>query len=166
MAAPAITPPTISRDDLASPWQRLGAGLIDGVLLVIPFTVVLFAFFVDFGLMATDAEPTFDVPVWYWPLATLIGALYHVVPEALWGQTLGKHLVKIRVCSGRDLGRPGWARAAKRWIVFVVVGFVPYVGNLLSIVIVLPIIWDKARQGLHDKFADTLVLRNDSVPWA
>ncbi len=75
-------------------------------------------------------------------------------------------MVGIRVCSGRDLGRPGWLRAFKRWVLYPVAGYVPFVGSVLTALIPLPLLWTHNRQGLHDKFADTLVLRNDSVPWA
>ena len=46
------------------------------------------------------------------------------------------------------------------------VGIAPLVGGVLTALIPLPLIWTDNRQGLHDTFADTLVLRDGSAPWA
>ena len=150
------TPVTISTDDLATPWQRLGAVFIDGLLLLIPWVV----------LIAGPDYYSGRSSLWVDVAATVLVAAYHVVGTALWGQTVGKKVARIRVCSGRNLGRPGWVRAIKRWGVYVVVGYVPVVGGLLTVLIPLPLLWTASRQGLHDMFADTLVLRDEAVPWA
>lgn len=158
MQSPA--PITITQDDLATPWQRLGAAMVDGLLLGFPWGFLLVVLFFD------SNSSQIDVPLWFTVLTTVLFAGYHVAGTALWGQTVGKHLAKIRVCSGRDLDRPGWIRAFKRWGIFVLIGFVPFVGGLLTLLIPLPLVWTTSRQGLHDKFADTLVLADRSVPWA
>ncbi len=49
---------------------------------------------------------------------------------------------------------------------FLVVGHMPLVGGVLTALIPLPLIWTDNRHGLHDKFADTLFLRDEPVPWA
>jgi uncharacterized RDD family membrane protein YckC len=143
----------IPNDDLATPWQRLGAATVDGLLFVIPFGLLTVLYFDD-------------GPLWFRIGVPVLVAAYQIVGTALWGQTVGKCLVRIRVCSGQDLGRPGWLRATKRWGVVVAVGYVPVVGGLLSPLIVLPLLWTTNRQGLHDMFADTLVLTEEAAPWA
>jgi uncharacterized RDD family membrane protein YckC len=148
---------TITRDDLATPWQRLGAAFVDGLLLGLPFGFLLVVLFFDSG------SSELDVPLWFTIWSTVVFAGYHVVGTALWGQTVGKHLAGIRVCSRRDLGPPGWLRAGKRWGLYVAAGLVPVVGGLLSMVIPLPLLWTTNRQGLHDMFADTLVVRTDAI---
>ena len=164
MAFDPAAPVTITQDDLASPGQRLGAATIDALLLGAPWMVATFVLFWE----GVDAEnvPVLDVPLWFTVLTTVVSAAYEVVGTARWGQTVGKHLVRIRVCSGRDLGRPGWLRAVKRWVPYLVVGYVPLVGSGLAVLIPLPLIWTHNRQGLHDKLADTLVLRDGAVPWS
>ncbi len=157
-------PVTITQDDLASPGQRLAAAIGDGLLLGVPSVVVTFVLWWE-GVDA-DGTPLWDVPLWFSVMTGVLFAGYEVVGTAVWGQTIGKHVLRIRVCSGRDLGRPGWIRAFKRWLLYVVVGFVPLVGGVLTMLVPLPLVWTHNRQGLHDKFADTLVLRDESVPWA
>ena len=154
---------TITQDDRATPWQRLGAFLVD-CLVAAPFLVLTGFLFYDRDPLTGDVS--FASPWWFGVLSTALVIAYQVVGTALWGQTVGKHVAGIRVCSGRDLARPGWVRAIKRWLPFFAVSYVPWVGGLLTLLIPLPLTWTESRQGLHDRFADTLVLQIRSVPWA
>lgn len=149
---------TITTDALASPGQPLGAVVVDGLLFGVPFGILTAVFYSD--------DPAFPIPRRFTLLYGGLSAAYETVGTAVWGQTVGKHVVGIRVCSGRDLDRPEWLRAVKRWLPFLLLGYVPLVGGVLTALIPLPLIWTDNRQGLHDKFADTLVLRDESVPWA
>ncbi|MGH7506876.1 MAG: RDD family protein, partial [Longimicrobiales bacterium] len=80
------------------------------------------------------------------------GALYFTSFLALWrGQTPGKWLMGVRVI--RLDGQPiGWWRAFER--------FGGYAASLSTGLLgFLQILWDRNRQGLHDKAADTVVVR-------
>ncbi|MCA1708335.1 MAG: RDD family protein, partial [Actinobacteria bacterium] len=90
--APPGGPPMISRDDLASPWRRIGATLLDGLIWSIPLAI---GFFLAFESDPETGGIELTYPIWWWTVAYLFGFLYGVVPVALWGQTLGKHLVKV-----------------------------------------------------------------------
>ncbi|MDQ6727613.1 MAG: RDD family protein [Actinomycetota bacterium] len=148
--------PVIARDDLASPGQRLAAAFIDGLVLFVPMVVVL-ALTWD-----ANADPNRTVASLRWPLVAvgLLTAVYQVVGVALWGKTVGKLLVHIRICSADDLGRPGWVRALIRWGIFWIVGWIPFLGGLASIAFILPLLWTLKRQGVHDMAAGTLVVRD------
>lgn len=165
LQTPIEGPPTITPDDLASPWRRIGADLIDGLIWGVPLALITFFAVVN---RTTDAagRMKFHFPFWWTPVALLFGILYQVVPIALWGQTLGKHLTKVRVVSAQDLTKPGWWRAIRRWGIYVLVGLIPIVGgvlNMLLLVIGLVLLWtDNRRQTIHDKVADTIVV-NDGV---
>ncbi len=148
--------PTITRDDLASPWRRLGAALIDGILLSIPIGIIFAStWHID---PATDRLVTSGR--WSLVVVGLLTAVYQVVGVAVWGRTVGKLVTGIRVVSAKDLSRPGWVRALIRWGIFWVVGWIPFVGGLLSLVFLLPLLWTMKRQGVHDMAADTLVVAN------
>ncbi len=152
-------PTRVPREALASPWQRLGAFLLDIAVVGLAYAAVLL-----FSLDREDLKrlvPSDDHP-WDW-FVSLAWYAYLVVPTALWGGTLGQYAVGIRVCSRRDLGRPGWIRSLKRYGIFYVVGSIPFVGGLLSLFIPLPLFWTTDRQGLHDLFADTVVIRDGSA---
>jgi hypothetical protein len=80
------------------------------------------------------------------------GALYFTAFLALWkGQTPGKRLVHVRVI--RLDGRPlGWWFAFER--------FGGYAASLSTGLLgFLQILWDRNRQGLHDKAVETVVIR-------
>lgn len=155
---------TYDRADLASPWQRLGAVIIDGLILGIPLMIVMIAWLAN-DTDFTESGAIGTLPPWFY-LFAFFGAIYQVVGIALWGQTLGKHILGIRVTAVEDLSRPGWLKSLIRWGVFALVGWIPYVGWLISLAIILPLIWTLKHQGLHDKAAGTIVLRNAAVPWA
>ncbi len=77
---------------------------------------------------------------------------YYIVPTALWGQTLGKWFVGIKVV-GPTGKAPGWGRAFIRRIIASIAD------SAFPMGIIDPIwlIWDPNRQALHDKAAGTVV---------
>jgi uncharacterized RDD family membrane protein YckC len=83
-------------------WQRLAAALIDFVLtgLVV----------VSLGKLCATSKPLADV--FLVPL-TLFAFVYYSVGHALYGRTVGKHLLKIRVVR-LDGTRIGWNEAVRR----------------------------------------------------
>lgn len=95
------------------------------------------------------------------------GAVYEIAFVALWGQTLGKRLLAVKVV-GLDTPLPGWGRSAVRWIV---VGGVPFLfGNWGTagasaisagwfLLIVVSVLVPSDGRGLHDRAARTVVVR-------
>jgi uncharacterized RDD family membrane protein YckC len=99
-------------------------------------------------------------------LLTLLAAIYTIALIATRGQTLGEMAVNLRVIERTDGGVPGWEVAARRWLLPGLCGIVFMLsapgGNaaaLLVLVDYLWALWDPNRQCLHDKLADTLVVR-------
>ncbi len=116
-------------------WPRLGAALIDGIILLV---VAIILAVITAGL-SVYAQ---------W----LIDILYYVLLTGLRGQTLGKQLLGIRVVN-RNGEVPGIGRAILREVI----------GKFVStIVLLLGYIWvlfDRRKQGWHDKIAGTYVIR-------
>ena len=133
--------------DLAGWWIRVGAYLIDSVLLTIGFLIV-----VGIGFAIHDALGV---------ILALAGLL--VVLLGYWvyleggetGQTLGKRAVGIRVRSEHG-GVAGYGKAFARNIVARVIGLFPIIG----LVDVLWPLWDNRKQCLHDKAGGTIVVRD------
>ncbi len=161
------TAPTISVDDLAAPWRRIVALLVDGLIMGFPI-----GFIIGIWLATTQPESTEDVSI---PAAFLLlnlaAVVYQVVGVALWGQTLGKKMLGIRVVSAQDLSQPGWWRAIRRWGLYFVIGLIPIVGGIVACMI-LPLVGlvmlfvDQRRQAPHDKVADTIVVNDGVHRWA
>ena len=78
--------------------RRFGAGLVSWVI---------------FGVAAAALGDV--VPLISYPICVL---LLQVVPTAIWGRTLGQFATGLRVVRVDGGGKPGWIRAAVRFVVF------------------------------------------------
>ena len=162
---------------LASPGARLGAWLIDGMALALfwfPF-IILLPFYLDFsededlGLGWGDLWQTFAGPLWpsssgdwyFFLVFQLVAWVYLVAFIATKGQTLGKMAAGIQVVSTEDGSIPGFRRALRRWAIPGLLGLIPYVGLPLSYLCYLSLTWRRDRQGWHDSYAGTVVVRVD-----
>ena len=153
--------------ELASPGARLGARIIDVVIMVVVAIVLFFVAFASaFGLNSDDStisdEEAAAAVGGFIVMAlafTVIGVLYEVTMIALKGQTLGKMATSIKVIRADNGLLPGWGKSIGRWIIPAALGFIPFVGWLLSLLVYISLTWDRARQGWHDKAAATLVVK-------
>ena len=160
-------------------WRRTGGYLIDGCLLGIVFgivavVVVLNAFH---GCWVQD-EP--GAPVRYVcsqsslttfgvVLLLVLGTVaffYFGVLVANWGHTLGQAAVGVRVVCRENIGAHlPLGRAILRSVVFwggYIFSIIPGVGALWGLFVLLAflfVIWDREKQGLHDKLGNALVIR-------
>jgi uncharacterized RDD family membrane protein YckC len=98
-------------------------------------------------------------------VGAVIGHAYALVATALWGQTLGKRVLGIRVVRSDTFDLPGWNRAAIRTLGLVPLGMLPY-GGVLTTVGEGSFLFTRTRQGLHDVFAGTIVVDDrEWRPW-
>lgn len=135
------------------PWPRLGARIVDGLVLLIPN--LLIGAVVSDGSGGGPAGIGGDGDIAYLILTTLLGFAYAVWLEASRGQTVGKMAVGIKVI-GPDGRVPATDVALRRnaWLLF---GLVPIIGGILSFVaavaIGVTIANDPFKRGTHDNFA-------------
>jgi len=112
-------------------WMRLGAYIIDAILLAIVI-----------GILRA---------IHLGGLGSLVDIVYFVGFWSTTGQTLGMLALRIKVV--REDGRPlTLATGILRYIGFVISVIVIFIGLLW-------VIWDPKKQGWHDKIAHTLVVR-------
>ncbi|GAA4224799.1 hypothetical protein GCM10022254_05080 [Actinomadura meridiana] len=187
---PAYVPPVQpypglgdQRVTLAGRWARLGAGLLDGLLLaIVTAPSVLFAVrwdklkdSIDSGEPISDPMDMYNIPrlmVGY-VIAFLLGFVYYTVLQAKWGQTLGKKAAGIRLVSADGHTAVTWRQVIGRQAFVYAVTLVTSVANLLApalgvlgligLLDVAWILWDKKRQAVHDKVAGTVVVK--ATPW-
>lgn len=139
-------PPT-----LAGIGSRVAARLLDALLLVAVGAALVFLFGdIRWG------EP-FDVPGWVRAANLLLSVGYEVVLIALTGQTLGKRLLGIRAVDATTGALPDLGQAGRR-ATPVLLGLVPVIGSLAPL-LYLRALWHPRRQGVHDAFAGTIVVR-------
>jgi uncharacterized RDD family membrane protein YckC len=89
-----------------------------------------------------------------WLLGSAVGAVYYVYFTAFGGQTPGKMALRIKVVrtdsSSLTLGRAFYREVIGKFVSGIILGF----GYVL-------IAFDDNKQGLHDRMADTYVVRLD-----
>jgi uncharacterized RDD family membrane protein YckC len=145
-------------EELASIGQRIAGALLDGVLtsmvVVIPLLLGM--------ITLEDLGGTLPGSIVLGLFA--FGAIYTVVPTALWGQTPGKIAVGTRVVAEEDGSLPGWRRAALRWAIPGAIGRLPYVGLWVSLAVMASLVVDPRRRGLHDRVAGTIVVKVPRTP--
>ena len=138
-------------------WVRLAAYIIDGLFLLIPEAVVGAAIgsAVFFGQGANEWGAA---RAWVTVVSLLIHAAYFVGFWAARGQTPGMMLLRLRVVRA-DTGQPVDASAALvRFLPFAVI-LLPLIGLLMALLIAVSTAIDQRKQGIHDRLANTLVVR-------
>lgn len=134
-------------------WRRAGALLVDSILVGVIVSAALgLAFAVTFlneelGVVLLVAGIVFAIagPIFYW--------IYLTGKEP--GQTVGKRALGIRVRHADDDRAIGYGPAAGRYLITLLFGFF-YLPALLDYLWPL---WDSRNQSLHDKVANSIVVR-------
>lgn len=155
---------------LASWGSRVGAMLLDTLVLAIPFLILAAILFatadVDWQeildddaigkvkLTSDDIRALGAIGLVLLAMI-LVTMLYKPLMEGTSGQTLGKKWVGIRVVRSEDGDRITMGRAFLRWFFSTLFGIV----SLLNFINWLWPLWDDNKQTLHDKAAKTVVVR-------
>ncbi len=150
--APGSAEPTAGDGRLAGWWYRVGATVIDGIILLVFESVV--GAVLGAGLLGTThASGSLAVA----RVVDLVGALaYQGLLLSYRGQTVGMMAVGTRIVDARSGGGIGVGRGVLRAAIeglFAVLLFLPWVVDVLW-----PL-WDRRNQTLHDKIVGTLILR-------
>lgn len=158
----ALPPPFPGTLELANPWLRLAAALIDGVVaLIIMLPVMLVGGY--FTAVWNAAMQGKSVSLGLTILWSLIGlALFLLVqgyPLHRWAQTWGKRLLGVQIVDMQGKQPSLVHLIVKRYLPVQVVSLVPFVGNLLIIVDSL-FIFRNDRRCVHDLIAGTQVIVN------
>ena len=168
--APQVPPLPTTNDsapqDVASFWKRLGAWIIDYLILLLPTALIAvsmgapaafehFMSQVENGIAPMVAMADYSRvvrPAAMWSL--LVGFLYYAFFEcSKWQATPGKLALGMRV-TDMDGQRLGFARSSLRNAV----RLANAITALIPLVSYLTVAWTARHQGLHDMLAKTLVL--------
>jgi uncharacterized RDD family membrane protein YckC len=146
---------------LATWGQRVGAGLIDYVGLLLPYWICIIYYISEFKPITTDPNTgliTGGVPGSA-VIALLIGGLYGLV-VGLWnlyrqgrtGQSVGKGVLHIRVIRENDGQVTGFGGAFVRALAHILDSLPVYLGYFAPL-------WDAKNQTFADKVCHTVVVR-------
>ena len=140
-------------------WIRFAARLIDGLIIWIPLTIILFA--VVFSSSSTSTGSLIVAGLFL----SLIPYAYFVAFEVTQGWTPGKKLLGLSVKGPNGAPKPDLQQSAIRnsFMLLVIIPF--YIGNLLyvvaAIVIAVTINSSPTKQGKHDQLAGGTIVMKD-----
>lgn len=155
--APALAPSTDTAPQLLSPagfWVRVVAAFTDAflVLLVQGLFGLLLGAVIYLLTGSLDAHDNILLAGVVTTSSMLVGAAYYVFFTGYCGQTPGKMAIRVKVVrlDGSDIG---YGRAFLREIPG------KFLSGILFGIGYLMVALDPQKQGLHDKIADTLVVK-------
>lgn len=149
--------------EYASRLQRFIAFIIDVIILAVIVGILSAIGIVDFALTEEGEVSRTDNLI-----QALIVVAYYVVLTVAFGATLGKMALGMRVVdsdgnragAGPILIREIIARAVGGLLTVVVGASIgQLVGLAVAVIIVIMILFDERRQGLHDKIGGTFVVK-------
>jgi uncharacterized RDD family membrane protein YckC len=167
VAAPPPAPVT-GRYALAGWWSRVGAAVIDGIIIGVGalLIVALFGSVFSVGFFASDEAGIVSVIVGLllsFLAIAIVALLYAPLMMARTnGKTLGRMAMGIRVV--RAKGQPmtfGWAMLREVAVKALLFGFLSSLTfGLASLADVLWPLWDDENRALHDFLVDTRTVRD------
>jgi uncharacterized RDD family membrane protein YckC len=160
-----INVPNLGTVQVATMGARLGARLLDWVIMGTAITILGVAFvFSAMGIAENTSDPDaasssiLGMMFGMFALIAGVGLLYEWLCVGLWGATLGKKILGLKVIREGTGQAPGLGASFIRWIMPMVGYLFFYVGMLL--VFVSPMFDSSGKnQGWHDRAARTLVIK-------
>jgi len=133
-------------------WIRVVASLLDSLLLgVVQFVLsLLIGLAISMLGIATAGDPSIDMVIGLFGVSLSIG--YAVFFTGYCGQTPGKMAVRIKVIR-TDGSSMTYGRAALREVLG------KFISGILLCIGYIMVAFDAQKQGLHDKIADTYVIK-------
>lgn len=163
---------------LAGWWHRVGARIIDGILIGVVGAALVpvlapgyWEGLMDWSMSADDPFASLPAELadkqMRWALGVgVLGILYEVVMVTLLGGTVGKLITGLRIRLRDAPGHVGWVPSLLRALVYQGVSLLTQLSaalsflGLFSLLNVLWPLWDEKNQALHDKVARTNVVRH------
>ena len=142
----------MNEQEYAGFWVRVGAALIDSILLLIVIAPLMTAI----HGMQYWTSPNYFQGFWDVVVNYLLPAIAIIIFWIYRAATPGKMMLKLTIVDAKTGGQPSKGQYIGRYLAY-------YVS---AIPLFLGLIWvgiDKRKQGWHDMLAGTLVLRNNQT---
>lgn len=154
----------------AGPWRRLGAYIIDSLLVGVFVSIIsqLYLTFPALPQTEADMEQFFVQLTEYSTQVALLNAVvffaYMTIMQTTNFSTVGKRVLGIRVTE-LDGSRLSYGRSALRnvWLLLSIVPFLSWFSPFLQIAIFVVMFSGAQTQGLNDKWAKTQVLKREAT---
>ena len=157
LGSPAEPQDATIYENLASRWARLGASLIDSIILVVPIIAIVY------GTDYWERVMNQNISLIEQMLPVLMGFLEYLVLNGYLlhkrGQTIGKWALGIKIVSlHNEKILPLWKVFFVRYVPQVLVAMIPLAGSILILINDL-FIFRKNKRCVHDYIAGTKVIR-------
>lgn len=152
-----------SGDELAGRGARLGAAIIDGVIMLVIVAPMMYLGGYWTAAMAaaqSGQQVGFGTQLMWAAIGFIVFAVVQAMPLNASGQTWGKKVLKIKIVDLQGDKPPLGRLLGLRYLPVQAVGLVPFIGWLVQIVNVLLIFRNDRRCG-HDLIAGTRVVHAD-----
>lgn len=158
--APPQSEPAISTSGLASRGSRLGASLLDSLIMSV-FTLPVMYFTGGFDSITNpDIQPSLLYNIGFGLFGLVVFTIINLKLLTKNGQTLGKKIVGIKIVN-LEGELPTWKQNLfRRYAVFFLPGQVPVVGQIFAVINIL-FIFRKNQKCVHDLAANTKVIKPD-----
>ena len=146
-----------SEKPLASRWARLGASIIDSIIMMVVLVPTMY-FTGGFDGMMEGREPGF---AYMFGMGILSLVIYLVINYRFLvsnGQTIGKKVLEIKIADLNGNLPVFQPQLLIRYAVYLLPGQVPFIGQLFSLVNVL-FIFSAEKRCIHDLVAKTKVVK-------
>lgn len=131
-------------------WIRVGASLIDSILLMLVLAPLLTTIYGgDYWTSDTLLQGPVDFTINHIAPAVAI-LLFWIYRSA----TPGKMMLGLKIVDAETGGKPSTGKLIGRYLGY-------YLAIPTLMISILWVAWDKRKQGLHDKLAGTLVIRRE-----
>ena len=149
--------PEENDQDLASRGSRLGASLLDSLIMMLFMIPVMF-FTGGFDGISEGTQPSLSYNLAMGLLGLIVFVLINFKLLKDKGQTVGKRIVGIKIVDMAGNQATWGHNLTKRYAIFFIPGQVPLIGQIFSIVNVL-FIFGKEKRCIHDYGAGTQVVK-------
>jgi uncharacterized RDD family membrane protein YckC len=134
-------------------WIRLGASLIDSILIMLLTSPIVYAIY---GPEYFTDNKQLIAGGWDFLITWVLPAVAVIVFWIYRSATPGKIILGIRIVDAQTGGKPSTGQLVGRYFAY-------YVSTLPLMLGFLWIAFDKRKQGWHDKLAGTVVIEDDTL---
>lgn len=155
--------------ELATMGARLGARILDALLFLVVYVILLFAGLSSLLIGKNDDGTPSAAGFGAFLMIILAYAgfvlLYEWICVGIWGATLGKKVLGLRVVRQNTGQAPGLGASFMRSLTYWLGYMIPILNFVWSWLVCLSPLFDGSgkRQGWHDKMANTLVVKGMPV---
>ncbi len=135
-------------------WPRLAAYIIDSILMMLIILPIMFLMLGDLDQLAMQSEaPSMGIMLLMYvlPIALVLGFWIFT------GSTPGKMIFKSKIVDAKTGGKPSALQFVGRYFGYIISSLPLGLGFFW-------IIWDKRKQGWHDKMSGTVVVNPSNDP--